>query len=60
MTTKPKGKHFQLPTRKAQRLQGQINGRMSTVFLSMASDARIQEATPSLKGLYEFLARPLP
>ena len=64
MTTtlaKPKPKRsFQLPTRKAQRIRGQINGRMSAIFLSMASDKRIREATPSMKSLYTFLGKPLP
>ena len=57
---KPKlGFHLQ-PMSQAKRQKPEENGRLSHILLSMASDERIREATPSLRSLYEFLARPKP
>ena len=56
-TPKPKP-GFQLPAfGQSKRNQAEKNGRLSYITLSMASDERIKEATPSLKSLYAFLAR---
>lgn len=58
MTTalKPRPKGFQLPKfGDAKRNKAEANGRLSHIILSMASDARVMENTPSLKALYAFL-----
>lgn len=47
--------NFHLPAYSQNRNAAEKNGRLSHIFLSMASDARIQQATPSLRALYEFL-----
>lgn len=52
---KRKGFQFQPMNRAKQAQQGAKNGLLGAALLSMASDTRIQEATPSLRALYEFL-----
>lgn len=52
--TKRKGFRLQ-PMNRTTQAQGAKNGLLGAALLSMASDARIQEATPSLKRLYAFL-----
>lgn len=47
--------NFILPAHSQTRNAAEKNGRLSHIFLSMASDARVQENTPSLKRLYAFL-----
>lgn len=47
--------NFTLPAYSQTRNAAEKNGRLSHAFVSMASDARIQEATPSLRKLYAFL-----
>lgn len=46
--------NFTLPAYDQKR-NGAKNGLLGAALLSMASDARIQEATPSLRKLYAFL-----
>lgn len=55
-TPKRKG-GFYLPAYSQKRNKAEMNGRMSHVLLSMASDDRVLAETPSLRRLYEFLAR---
>lgn len=52
--------NFTLPAYSQTRNAAEKNGRLSHAFVSMASDRRIIENTPSLKALYEFLATPKP
>jgi hypothetical protein len=57
---KKRPKPFVLASFSQKRNKAEANERMSHTLLSMASDDRIRGATPSLKQLYEFLARPQP
>jgi len=57
----PKAKPgFQLPRSRPQKARDQFNGFMSQALLSMASDERVIENTPSLQKLREILERPIP
>lgn len=59
MTKRKKGFHLPIYT-PAKRSNDKRNGVLSHIVMSMASDERIEEATPSLKRLYEFLRSPKP
>ena len=61
MTTQTKPRPFVLPAYTAsKRTQERFNGLMSQALQTMASDERVEEATPSLRALREILARPIP
>lgn len=51
-------KRFELPKSKLH--MDRERGVLSAAIGTMASDERVLEATPSLKGLYVFLRMPLP
>lgn len=59
-TLKNRPGNFLLPSYDQARKNGEKNGRLSHIFLSMASDERVIEQTPSLQRLEEILARPIP
>lgn len=60
MTSRKKpGFQFQ-PMAQAKRQNPEANGRLSHIILSMASDERVIENTPSLRKLREILQRPIP